>query len=644
MWHIPNTGWGMMALATISILFFGRDFYINAYKQAKHLNANMDTLIALSTGVAYLFSLFNLLFPNVWLSRGIEPHLYFESVSVITAFILIGRCLEERAKNNTNSAIRKLAGLQPQFVTIVENGSQTVIPIKALKVGQHVLVKAGEKIATDGEVLEGESFVDESMLSGESIPVEKKCGSKVFGGTINQNGSFVFIAEKVGAETLLANIIKLVKEAQGSHAPSQKLADRIASVFVPTVIGIAVISFIIWNLSGYFTLGMLSLVTVLVIACPCALGLATPTAIMVGIGRGAENGILIRDAEAMERARTIDTVILDKTGTLTMGKPSVTDSYWRNEDDGAKAVLAALESHSQHPIALAIASAYTGNSQVDIDKFENHSGKGVSGVVINNSEIVTYLAGTAELLKEYGVYVPEDFAKAADDFMSKAFSIVYFAKLHSEVQCRAEEKPHYVSSENSSGECLGVVAVADAVKPTSSEAVRELRKNGIEVLMLSGDNEKTTAVIAKLCGIDEYRAQVLPAEKEGFVKTLQAEGKIVAMVGDGINDSAALARADVGIAMGNGSDIAMESAKMTIVSSDLRKIIKAINLSKKTERTIKMNLFWAFVYNIIAIPVSAGVLYPVNGFLLDPMIAGAAMAMSSVCVVSNSLLLRFRKI
>lgn len=644
MWHIPNTGWGMMALATISILFFGRDFYINAYKQAKHLNANMDTLIALSTGVAYLFSLFNLLFPNVWLSRGIEPHLYFESVSVITAFILIGRCLEERAKNNTNSAIRKLAGLQPQFVTIVENGSQTVIPIKALKVGQHVLVKAGEKIATDGEVLEGESFVDESMLSGESIPVEKKCGSKVFGGTINQNGSFVFIAEKVGAETLLANIIKLVKEAQGSHAPSQKLADRIASVFVPTVIGIAVISFIIWNLSGYFTLGMLSLVTVLVIACPCALGLATPTAIMVGIGRGAENGILIRDAEAMERARTIDTVILDKTGTLTMGKPSVTDSYWCNEDDGAKAVLAALESHSQHPIALAIASAYTGNSQVDIDKFENHSGKGVSGVVINNSEIVTYLAGTAELLKEYGVYVPEDFAKAADDFMSKAFSIVYFAKLHSEVQCRAEEKPHYVSSENSSGECLGVVAVADAVKPTSSEAVRELRKNGIEVLMLSGDNEKTTAVIAKLCGIDEYRAQVLPAEKEGFVKTLQAEGKIVAMVGDGINDSAALARADVGIAMGNGSDIAMESAKMTIVSSDLRKIIKAINLSKKTERTIKMNLFWAFVYNIIAIPVSAGVLYPVNGFLLDPMIAGAAMAMSSVCVVSNSLLLRFRKI
>lgn len=633
-----------MALATISILFFGRDFYINAYKQAKHLNANMDTLIALSTGVAYLFSLFNLLFPNVWLSRGIEPHLYFESVSVITAFILIGRCLEERAKNNTNSAIRKLAGLQPQFVTIVENGSQTVIPIKALKVGQHVLVKAGEKIATDGEVLEGESFVDESMLSGESIPVEKKCGSKVFGGTINQNGSFVFIAEKVGAETLLANIIKLVKEAQGSHAPSQKLADRIASVFVPTVIGIAVISFIIWNLSGYFTLGMLSLVTVLVIACPCALGLATPTAIMVGIGRGAENGILIRDAEAMERARTIDTVILDKTGTLTMGKPSVTDSYWCNEDDGAKAVLAALESHSQHPIALAIASAYTGNSQVDIDKFENHSGKGVSGVVINNSEIVTYLAGTAELLKEYGVYVPEDFAKAADDFMSKAFSIVYFAKLHSEVQCRAEEKPHYVSSENSSGECLGVVAVADAVKPTSSEAVRELRKNGIEVLMLSGDNEKTTAVIAKLCGIDEYRAQVLPAEKEGFVKTLQAEGKIVAMVGDGINDSAALARADVGIAMGNGSDIAMESAKMTIVSSDLRKIIKAINLSKKTERTIKMNLFWAFVYNIIAIPVSAGVLYPVNGFLLDPMIAGAAMAMSSVCVVSNSLLLRFRKI
>lgn len=630
MWHIPDTGWGMMVLATVSAFLFGRDFYINAYRQARHLNANMDTLIALSTGVAYLFSLFNLLFPEVWLRHGVEPHLYFESVTVIIAFILVGRCLEERAKNNTNSAIRKLAGLQPGEVTVVEDGVQSVIPVRSLRAGQHVLVKAGEKIATDGEIIDGESFVDESMLSGEGVPVGKKRGSKVFAGTINQNGSFVFVAQKVGAETLLANIIKLVKEAQGSRAPSQKLADKIASVFVPSVMSIAAVAFVVWNVFGFFTLGILALVTVLVIACPCALGLATPTAIMVGIGRGAENGILIKDAEAIEKAGSVDTVILDKTGTLTEGKPSAVESYWAKKDNGEEAgILAALESRSQHPVALAVASFFKGNAAVDISNFENHPGKGVSCRVARDSGDVVYMAGNLGLLEEYGVAVPDDMAAIAGIYMSKAYSIVYFA-----------EGP----GAEGGGACLGVIAVADAVKPTSAEAVADLQKKGIEVWMLSGDNEKTASAIAEICGIKKYRAGVLPAGKEEFVKELQAEGRVVAMVGDGINDSAALARADVGIAMGSGSDIAMDSAGMTIVSSDLRKIIKAVNLSRKTLKTIRLNLFWAFVYNIVAIPVSAGVLYPFNGFLLDPMIAGAAMAMSSICVVSNSLLLRFRKI
>lgn len=642
MWHIPHTGWAMMALATVSAVFFGRDFYTGAYKQAMHRTANMDTLIALSTGVAYLFSLFNLIFPEFLRSRGVEPHLYFESVSVIIAFVLLGRTLEERAKNNTDTAVRKLAGLQPMEVTVINDGETSVIPLKSLKVGQSVLVRAGERIATDGEVTEGDSFVDESMLSGESFPVAKSAGAKVYGGTVNQDGSFIFRAEKVGSDTVLAHIIKLVREAQGSRAPSQKLADKIASVFVPAVICISLAAFTVWNLCGFFLIGLLSLVTVLVIACPCALGLATPTAIMVGIGRGAESGILIRDAEAMEAARRINIVAVDKTGTLTEGKPSVAASYWGDDVNETRkrrvaGILAAMEARSQHPVAKAVADCFGDGAGIAVSEFENHTGKGITAVAASPegedeaSSASVYIAGNADLLADYGIAVPEEFARAAAGYMADACSVVYFAK-----------RP--AGDGTAPAEIIAVIAVADKVKPTSREAVAALRAKGLEVVMLSGDNRETARAVASSCGIESFYAPVSPAGKEEMIRKWQSEGKVVAMAGDGINDSAALARADVSIAMGSGSDIAMDSAKMTIVSSDLGKIATAVNLSKQTHRTIRMNLFWAFIYNIIAIPVSAGLLYPVNGFLLNPMVAGAAMAMSSVCVVGNSLLLKFRKI
>ena len=652
----------MWTLATISIVFFGRDFYINAWKQAKHGHANMDTLIALSTGVAYIFSVFNTLFPSVWTSRGLESHVYFESAAVIIAFILLGRLLEERAKYSTSSAIKKLAGLQPKTVTILKRkhcnsyecsqpagNTQTgndfgrfcsqsteytqtgnvsgyaVINIEDVVVGDMVIVKPGESIAVDGTVLEGESFVDESSLTGESVPVEKKAGSKVFSGTVNQTGSFMFRAEKVGSETNLARIINLVREAQGSRAPSQKLADKIASIFVPAVMCIALIAFIVWNVCGYATgnnyivHSILALVTVLVIACPCALGLATPTAIMVGIGKGAQNGILIKDAEAMENARKINVLALDKTGTLTTGHPEVTDEFWEYEPHHKqllRSILGGMESLSQHPVAEAIAKHFPNGS---VSNVENIPGMGA----ICSESGARFLAGNPSLMKREGIEIPDAIAEKAKEFEEQAKTVVYFAD---------NEK------------VLAVIAVADKVKEMSRQAVRELQDLGIEVVMLSGDNSRTSEAIARECGIREVRSGMLPEDKEKFIRTLQEEGKVVAMAGDGINDSAALARADVSIAMSSGSDIAMDAAKITLTGSDLRKLSSAIRLSRQTVKTVKMNLFWAFVYNVIAIPIAAGVLFPVNGFLLNPMIAGAAMAASSVCVVSNSLLLNFRKI
>lgn len=612
----------MWALATISIVFFGRDFYVNAWNQARHGHANMDTLIALSTGVAYLFSVFNTLFPSVWTSRGLESHVYFETCAVIIAFILLGRLLEERAKFSTSSAIRRLAGLQPKKVTVKKRGEILVVDIEDVAAGDIVVVKPGEKIAVDGTVVEGESFVDESMLTGESIPVEKKAGEKVYAGTINQTGSFCFKAEKVGAETSLAQIIELVRQAQGSRAPSQKLADKIASVFVPAIICIAVFSFLVWNVCGlssgnnYLVHSILSLVTVLVIACPCALGLATPTAIMVGIGKGAQNGILIKDAEALENFRKTDIVALDKTGTLTAGHPEVTNEYWEDAAQELKAVLGGMEALSQHPVAEAIAKYYP---HAEVSEIQNMPGLGAS--CLHQGE--RFFAGNLQLMNNEGIEIPASILAKAKEYESQAKTVVYFA---------------------GSAKVLAVIAVADKVKETSKQAIKELQELGMEVVMLSGDNALTAKAIAEECGIREVKSSMLPADKEQYIRHLQAEGKKVAMVGDGINDSAALARADVSIAMGSGSDIAMDSAKITLPGSDLRKLASAVRLSQKTVKTIKMNLFWAFIYNIVAIPVAAGVLFPVNGFMLNPMIAGAAMAASSVCVVSNSLLLNFRKI
>ena len=618
---MPYANYVMWILSTPVVFGLGKDFFLNAWKQLKHKSANMDTLVANSTGIAYLFSLFNLFYPDFWLSRGVEPHVYFEASSVIVAFILLGRLLEERAKGNTSTAIRKLIGLQPKTVTIVrENGQLQEIPISEIRMDDVVLVKPGEKIAVDGTVTDGSSFVDESMLSGESLPVEKQVGAHVFAGTINQKGSFHFRAEKVGKDTLLAHIIRMVQDAQGSKAPVQKLVDKIAAVFVPAIMSIALLAFLVWiflDPTDGFTRGLLSAVTVLIIACPCALGLATPTAIMVGIGKGAELGILIKDAESLEIARKVDTIVLDKTGTITEGKPKVTDLIG-SVDSSLTNIFCSLEKLSEHPLAEAVVN-YFPNGSVLIEQFESITGRGVQGRVGGK----LYMAGNRSLLEEKRVRIDEGLSEEANRLTSDAKTVIWFA----------DEK-----------QALCLVAIADRIKETSEVAIRELQQMGIEVYMLTGDNESTAQAIAGKMGIRHFRAGVLPQDKAAFVRELQRTGKHVAMVGDGINDSAALAQADLSIAMGQGSDIAMDVAKMTIISSDLTKIASAIRLSALTVRTIRQNLFWAFIYNTIGVPIAVGALYPVNGFLLNPMIAGAAMAMSSVSVVTNSLRLKGKKI
>ena len=620
----PWAGWATWILSTPVVFVLGRSFFSNAWKQLKHRSANMDTLVACSTGVAYLFSVFNLLFPGFWLSRGIEPHVYFESSSVIIAFILLGRLLEERAKGNTSQAIKKLMGLQPKTVTLVINEKLKEVPIRQVKPGDIIRVKPGERIAVDGTVTDGTSYVDESTLSGEPVPVAKGKDAKVYAGTINQKGSFHFRADRVGADTLLAKIIHLVQDAQGSKAPVQKLVDKVAAVFVPAIMGIALLSFILWMAfapSEGFTHGLLALVTVLIIACPCALGLATPTAIMVGIGKGAERGILIKDAESLETAKNVNAVVLDKTGTVTEGHPAVQHILWANEEARLYApVLRALEQRSEHPLAEAILRHDEFRAKVEevhVDAFESLTGQGVKGTCDGNP----YYAGNPSLLT--GRHISPALQEAAAAWEAKGQTIVWFA----------DEK-----------EALAVIAIADRIKPSSVHAIRTLRQKGIDVHLLTGDNEATARAIARQAGITHYRAGVLPQDKAAFVKALQHEGKVVAMVGDGINDSAALAQADLSIAMGSGSDIAMDVAKMTLISSDLNKIPEALNLSRLTVRTIRQNLFWAFIYNLVGVPIAAGALYPINGFLLNPMIGGAAMAFSSVSVVTNSLRLRKKKL
>lgn len=625
--NMPYANYIMWGLATPVVLIFGRQFFTNAWKQARHRSANMDTLVAMSTGIAYLFSVFNTVYPQFWHNRGLHAHVYFEAAAVVIAFILLGKMLEERAKSNTSSAIKKLIGLQPKTVTIIHHGGhQMEIPVAQVKVGDTLLIKPGEKIAVDGVVSQGSSFIDESMLSGEPIAIKKEAGAKVFSGTINQKGSLQFIAEKVGRDTVLAHIIKAVQEAQGSKAPVQKLVDKIAGIFVPIVIGISMLSLIMWVILGGdngLTQGLLAMVTVLVIACPCALGLATPTAIMVGVGKGAENGILIKDAESLERAYTLDSIILDKTGTITQGKPEVTAITWNEgaETNELSAVLYSLEAQSEHPLAEAVTRHFesSGIAIVEINHFESITGKGITGMYRGNH----YHVASHKAIKEHGVQIAPALQQKADAWLRDAATVIWFTD-HTQA--------------------LAAIAIADQIKESSSESIRRLKALGITPYMLTGDNPQTAQAVATKTGIDQFKADTLPEDKAAFIKALQGQGHVVAMVGDGINDSQALAQADISIAMGKGTDIAMDVARMTLISSDLMSIPKAIALSRKTVRVIRQNLFWAFIYNLIGIPIAAGVLYPVNGFLLNPMLAGAAMALSSVSVVGNSLRLKWGKI
>jgi P-type Cu2+ transporter len=625
--NMPFANWIMLALATPVVFYFGSSFFINACKQAKHAKANMDTLVAMSTGAAWLFSFFNTIYPAYWQQRGLHAQVYYEAAAVVIAFISLGKLLEEKAKSNTSFAIKKLIGLQPKTAAVVNaDGIIDEVPIEQVKINDIVLVKPGERIPVDGQVSSGESFVDESMITGEPVPIIKKIDNPVFAGTINQKGSFQFKAAKVGSNTLLAHIIKMVQEAQGSKAPVQKLVDKIAGIFVPVVIGISAFTFILWMVLGpenAFTHGLLASVTILVIACPCALGLATPTAIMVGIGKGAENNILIKDAQSLELAHKVNAIILDKTGTITEGKPVVTDLIWQPNDDPAllQSVLFSLEQQSEHPLAEAIVSYLTkeGIKHIPLAPFESITGLGVKAV--HNG--ITYLAGNKKFIVENNIVIDESFAAKVFSLQTEAKTVIYFA---------------------GNKKTLAIIAIADKIKESSKDAIEKLQRSGIEVYMLTGDNEQTAAIVAGKVGIKSYKAEVMPTCKATFVKQLQQAGKIVAMVGDGINDSQALAQADVSIAMGKGSDIAIDVSKITLITSDLNSIPKAFSLSRKTVTTIKQNLFWAFIYNLIGIPIAAGILYPLNGFLLDPMIAGAAMALSSVSVVTNSLRLKAAKI
>lgn len=618
---IPYANYIMWALSTPVVLVFGRQFFINAWRQARHRNANMDTLVALSTSIAYIFSVFNTLNPDFWHSRGLHAHVYFEAAAVVITFILLGRLLEEKAKSNTSSAIKKLIGLQPKTVTVIRSNDETLeVPLAQVQVGDLILVKPGEKVPVDGIVTSGSSYIDESMISGEPLPVLKEAASEVFAGTINQKGVLRFKATKVGGDTMLAQIIKLVQEAQGSKAPVQQLVDKIAGIFVPVVTGIAILTMIVWIIFGGdngFTQGLLAMVTVLVIACPCALGLATPTAIMVGVGKGAENGLLIKDAESLELAHKVDAIVLDKTGTITEGKPVVTGIEWAHTDAATLAsVLFTMEQQSEHPLASAVVKYMQAVKPVQLDHFESVTGKGVQAAYKGRQ----YYIGSRTYINEQKVTVPAVLEAKSNAWLNDAATVIWFANQQ---------------------EALAVIAIMDKLKDTSAAAVAQLQQMGVAVYMLTGDNAQTAKIVAGKTGIKHYKAGVLPSEKAAFVKELQQKGHTVAMVGDGINDSHALAQADVSIAMGKGTDIAMDVARMTLISSDLLQLPKAIRLSRQTVKLIRQNLFWAFIYNVIGIPLAAGVLYPINGFQLDPMIAGAAMALSSVSVVSNSLRLKW---
>jgi Cu2+-exporting ATPase len=627
MMNLPYANFIMFTLSTPVLFLFGRSFFKNTYKQALHGRANMDTLVALSTGTAYLFSAFNTFYPSFWHSRGLHPHVYFEAAAVIIVFIMLGKVLESGAKANTSSAIKKLMGLQPKTLILFEAGVEKEISIDQVKSGDVVLVRPGQQVPVDGHLLAGSSYVDESMITGEPIAVAKQKDDPVFAGTINQKGSFRMIAAKVGLETMLAQIIKLVQEAQGSKAPIQKLVDKIAGIFVPVVLGIALLTLLLWiSLAGdnAFTQGLLAMVTVLVIACPCALGLATPTALMVGIGKGAEHGILIKNAEALELGLKVNALIFDKTGTITQGAPVVSMLHYFDHSkphaQELNGVLLALEKQSEHPLASAIVQFLQPASQgnIQLEDFRSITGKGVSG----SYNGVQYYAGNRRLLDDNKINLDDQMAEQAALLQDGAQTLIYFADQQ---------------------RLLAVVTIGDKIKQHSATAIAKLKRKNIELYMLTGDNEQTAAAVAKQVGLEHFKSDMLPEDKAAFVQALQAQGKTVAMIGDGINDSQALALADFSIAMGKGSDIAMDVADITLVGSDLTLVPRALELSRNTVKTIRQNLFWAFIYNLIGIPIAAGILYPAYGFLLNPMIAGAAMALSSVSVVGNSLRLKILK-
>jgi P-type Cu2+ transporter len=646
--HIPYADWIMFILSLPVVIWAGSSFYVNAAKRLKHLSVNMDTLIALGTGAAFLFSVFNLLFPSYLIERNIQPHVYFESAAVIITLILLGKYLEEGARAQTSSAVRKLVGLQAKNAKVLRNdGKELLLPIEEVKEGDIIIIRPGERIPVDGIITSGESTVDESMVTGEPMPVDKKAGSMVISGTINTSGTFNMKATKVGSGTLLASIIKMVEEAQGSKAPMQRLADKVASIFVPVVLIIAIATFCIWYFSGLpsaFTFAFVSTITVLIIACPCAMGLATPAAIIAGVGRAAQKGILVRDGETLELINKINTLVIDKTGTLTKGKPEVTDifvSQGLDNEEEIKSIIFSIEKRSEHPLAGAVVKFLNSKKELTVENFKNISGKGIRATVkgqeyfIGNENLITglsrpqffihevngspYFLGDADLSHDNKISIPEEINKIIK-------------------KLKAEKKTIILAADKQS--VLIIFGLSDTLKENVSGSIRELQTMGLEVIMMTGDNRQTAELVAKEVGIKDVYAEVMPKDKAAKVMALQKQGRIVAMAGDGINDAPALAQADVGIAMATGSDIAIESARATLLNGDLSKITEAIKLSRKTVSIIKQNLFWAFIYNIISIPVAAGILYPFTGYMLDPMIAGGAMAFSSLSVVLNSLRLK----
>ncbi len=615
--------WLQFLLSTPVVLWAGFPFYVRAWNSIKNLSPNMFTLIAMGVSAAYLYSLAALFAPGVFPHSMMDHHTglipaYFEAAAVITTLVLLGQVLELRARSQTSSAIKELLGLAPDTATVVfEDGSEAEIPLADVQIGAKLRVKANEKIPVDGGILEGTSLVDESMVTGESIPVTKTVGDAVIGGTINGKSGFFMRAEKVGSDTLLSQIVRMVGEAQRSRAPIQRLADVVSAYFVPAVILVAVVAFVIWMIFGSATYALVAAVSVLIIACPCALGLATPMSIMVGTGHGAKHGVLIKKAEALETLEKVNTLIVDKTGTLTVGKPRLQKvvSYTEASENELLSIAAGLERSSEHPLAESIVEAAKDLERVEVAEFESVTGKGVIGSVGGKKTVL----GNEKMLEEYGVAIDESQRSDSDELRLKGQTVMFLGI---------------------DGKLAGLVGVADTVKETAAEAINELHRQNIEIVMMTGDNEKTAKAVADKLGIKQFFAGVLPEQKAQKVKELQAAGKIVAMAGDGVNDAPALAQAHVGIAMGTGTDIAMESADVTLLKGDLRGIVRAVKLSRATMGNIRQNLFFAFFYNLIGVPIAAGILFPFIGILLSPMIASAAMTFSSVSVIANALRLR----